>query len=246
MKGLIRLLSQLLTILFVGYILALLKQKSQAVYYVILIPLTCLLSFFVGAFFSVVFGGSNVIGFLRELQLNWYWYLASFVLCFLLFDKIVNSIQSAIYSSYAKSEFSWSQFLIGLLGALTLISVYCFLGERFALPFSYLLIAVIAFYLFRAKNEGHAINGEVSEFVLNKVGDIASKGIKEREEILKNEILKNEIYNDPSFRALASKYNMTEDEFVEKVKSYTSKDPERYVKLLKYDVANTRWSKFFK
>ena len=73
-----------------------------------------------------------------------------------------------------------------------------------------------------------------------KVGDIASKGIKEREEILKNEV-----YNDPKFRAFASKYNMSEDEFVEKVKSYTSKDPQRYTKLLKYDVGKTRWSKFF-
>ena len=240
MKGLIRLLSQLLTILFIGYILALLKQKSHALYYSIFIPITCLLSFFVGAFFSIVLGGSNTISFMRELQLHWYWYIISFGLCFYLFDKIVNAIQMALYSDYAKSKFSRNQFVIGLTGSLLLLTTFYLLGERFVVPFSFLLIAVIAFYLFRAKEDNHAMNGEVTEFILSKVGDIASKGIKEREEILKNEV-----YNDPKFRAFASKYNMSEDEFVEKVKSYTSKDPQRYTKLLKYDVGKTRWSKFF-
>jgi hypothetical protein len=240
MKGLIRLLSQLLTILFIGYILALLKQKSHSLYYAIFIPITCLLSFFVGAFFSVVLGGSNTIVFIRELQLHWYWYIISFGLCFYLFDKIVNAIQMALFSEYAKSKFSRNQFMIGLTGSLLLLTTFYLLEERFVVPFSFLLIAVLAFYLFRSKNDSNAINSEVTEFILNKVGDIASKGIKEREEILKNEV-----YNDPKFRAFASKYNMSEDEFVEKVKSYTSKDPQRYTKLLKYDVGKTRWSKFF-
>jgi hypothetical protein len=239
MKGLIRLLSQLLTILFVGYVLALLKQKSQALYYSILIPITCLLSFFVGAFFSIVLGGNNTIGFIRELQLHWYWYLISFVLCFFLFDKIVHAIQLAVYSDYAKSKFSLSQFVIGLIGSFALLATFYLLGERFVVPFSFLLIAVLAFYLFRAKEDKHAMNGEVTEFILNKVGDIASKGIKEREEILKNEV-----YNDPDFRAFASKYNMTEEEFVSKVKAYTRKDPERYVKLLKYDVRKSKFKDF--
>ncbi len=239
MKGLIRLLSQLLTILFVGYVLALLKQKSQALYYSILIPITCLLSFFVGAFFSIVLGGSNTIGFIRELQLHWYWYIISFVLCFFLFDKIVNAIQMALYSDSAKSKFSRSQFIIGLIGSLALLFTFYLLGERFVVPFSFLIIAVTAFYLFRSKNDGNSINGEVTEFILNKVGDISSKGIKEREEILKNEV-----YSDPKFRAFASKYNMTEDEFVSKVKAYTSKDPKRYVKLLNYDVRNSKFKDF--
>ena len=130
--------------------------------------------------------------------------------------------------------------MIGLTGSLLLLTTFYLLEERFVVPFSFLLIAVLAFYLFRSKNDSNAINSEVTEFILNKVGDIASKGIKEREEILKNEV-----YNDPKFRAFASKYNMSEDEFVEKVKSYTSKDPQRYTKLLKYDVGKTRWSKFF-
>jgi hypothetical protein len=39
---------------------------------------------------------------------------------------------------------------------------------------------------------------------------------------------------------------MTEDEFVSKVASYNSKDSGAYAKLLKYDVAKTRWGKFYK
>jgi hypothetical protein len=99
---------------------------------------------------------------------------------------------------------------------------------------------LLAFYLFRGKEKDDDISEEISDLIFKKVGDIASSTIQERESIINSRV-----YDDPSFRALAKKYNMSEEEFVSKVKAYIKDDPNRYTKLLKYDVKNTRWSRFF-
>ncbi len=240
MKSFIRLISQILTLLFIGYLLALFRQKNKVIYFSILTIVSLFLALFIGAFLSTVIGGNNVIGFTRELELHWYWYFISFLSSFISLEKIVFVIQRNIYSVSVKRSFTLFQLLLGVCMSLLLLFLFISIGEKFAVPICFLIIGLLAFYLFRGKEKDDDVSEEISDLIFKKVGDMASNTIKERESIMKNRV-----YGDPSFKSLAKKYNMSEEEFISKVEEYLKHNPNGYTKLLNYDVRNTRWSRFF-
>lgn len=84
------------------------------------------------------------------------------------------------------------------------------------------------------------LEADFTHWLLDKAEDIA-KGVIDR----RGQYQYARVFNDPSFRALAKKHNMSEKEFVSKVASYIKKDPGRYKKLMAYDVGKTHWAKFF-
>ena len=84
------------------------------------------------------------------------------------------------------------------------------------------------------------LEADFTHWLLDKAEDIA-KGVIDR----RGQYQYARVFNDPSFRALAKKHNMSEKEFVTKVASYIKKDPAKYKKLMAYDVGKTRWAKFF-
>ncbi len=240
MRSIIKLISQVLTIIFVGYLLASLRQKQKWYYYMVFTVIAIFLGFAGGAIFSVIFEDSRALAITKELKRYWYWYLISFGLSYWIMDKVVIYIQEMIFEERAILKVSFSQRLLGTILSVLLISV-CISANSSIAFWIVMLVLARGIYIAVKKDDDAVYQKELSELVLNKIEGFANKSINERQNLLQERV-----YSDPEFRAFAKKYNMTEDEFVSKVKAYNSKDPKRYAKLLKYDVANTRWSKFIK
>jgi hypothetical protein len=240
MKSIIRLISQVLTAVFIGVLLASLRQRHKVYYVVISVVLKVLFSIGIGVFLSIVFDDSTAVSFSREIKKHWYWYLVSALLVFYLFEKVVVYIQIQLFEDGSLLAISVKDYFFGVGACLALFTVFSFLGETFSvLPI--MAIVFYGVYLAVRPNEEHKFKNDISKLVFEKIEGFAEKTIEERESILKDKV-----YSDPDFRAFATKYNMTEDEFVSKVASYNSKDSGAYAKLLKYDVAKTRWGKFYK
>ena len=94
--------------------------------------------------------------------------------------------------------------------------------------------------LVREEYRDALLEADFTHWLLDKAEDIAKSVINKR-----GEYQYARVFNDPSFRALAKRHNMSEKEFVSKVASYIKNDPGKYKKLIAYDIGKTRWAKFF-
>lgn len=239
MKSIIKLISQILTLILIGYLLASLRQKNKLYYYIISTAIVAFLGLAGGAIFSAVLEDSLAMAITSELRRYWYWYLISFVGSYYLFEKIVESIQVVIFEGQASLSATLIQRIAG--GILSIVIISVSLSVHSALGFL-LIIAVmfVGIYIALKNNGGDSTyQKELSALMLDKMENFASSTIHERQVYLEQRI-----YSDPDFRQFAKKYNMTEDEFVSKVARYNSKNPGAYAKLLRYDVKKSKFKDF--
>lgn len=87
----------------------------------------------------------------------------------------------------------------------------------------------------------YVIEESVVNWMLNQVEDFVKSGIKS-----KTDYTLARVYNDPNFKKLSKKFNMSEKDFMAKATSMIKSNPKRFEDLLVYDVRKGGFSKYFR
>lgn len=84
--------------------------------------------------------------------------------------------------------------------------------------------------LIREELQNHQITESVTGWLLDKVANGLKWATNKKADYQYDALL-----NSKDFRNLASKFNMSEKDFISKAKSLIQKDPQRFAKILAYD-----------
>ncbi len=239
MKALIRLISQLLTILFIGYLLAALRQKSKYFYFLVATTIALFFGLFGGAIFSSVLENSRGMAISSEFKRYWYWYILSSAISYYLIEQIVGYIQQTVFEENTLGKVTILHRISGVVLSFMLIAISYYAGDPWNVMLVIFVLTLGIYLAVKGNGEQSVYQKELSELMFDKMGNFASSTIQERQAFLQQRI-----YSDPDFRQFAKKYNMTEDEFVSKVARYNSKNPGAYSKLLRYDVRKSKFKDF--
>jgi hypothetical protein len=132
MKDIIKFLSQVLTVIIVGLLLAMLRQNNRSWYYAVLIPVIAFLSLMVVSLSLAFFGDELTAGgpVKRLLIKNIFFLLPLFIILFLIIDRAIARVQLELFELRAKIRTKWHHLACSLFLILGFSFLFAVVSER--------------------------------------------------------------------------------------------------------------------
>jgi hypothetical protein len=209
MKDIIKFLSQVLTFIIVGLLLAILRQNSRSWYYAIFIPVIAFLSLTTVSL-SIAFFGDVVTasGSVKSLIMNHAVYFFSlFFSLLILCDRAISIVQIEIFDLRAKVKSKWYE----LAGGIILICGFTYLFSVVSERFIFFTVTFVLVYL-----GWKSINTDYNKM-----------------EVLSDEELFQRAMSIGHFRSLYLESNFSKEEFISTLRSiHSNRDNKSFLKSL--------------
>jgi hypothetical protein len=209
MKGIIKLLAQVLTIIIIGVLLAMLRQNSRSWYYAILMPVIAFLSLMTVSLSIAFFGDAVTAGgsVKRLIMNNAVYFFFLFFLLLILCDRAISKVQIEIFDLRAKIKSKWYQLAGGIILICGFTYLFSVVSERFIF---FTVTFVLVYLLWKSINTDY-----------NKA------------EVLSDEELFQRAMSIDHFKSLFFESGVSKEEFISTLRSiHSNKENKTYLKSL--------------